>query len=93
VLGAVGLHFLDELFGSWITKRRVAKVSDGFRIDLSGTRIAVPFGKLEEFTIADGNLAVVLPANEFFDDEYVRDERSALVANLITKQESLTFSC
>jgi antiphage defense system Thoeris ThsA-like protein len=77
---AVGLHFFDELSGSWITKRRVTKIPDGFQIDLSGTRVAVHFGRLEEFPVADGHCAVVLPANEFFDDECVRDDRSALGA-------------
>jgi hypothetical protein len=82
MLAGTGTHFFDELSGSRITKRRVSKTSDGFQVDISGTRVAVHFGKLEDFPIANGDLAVVLPANEFFDDECVRDERSALGAYL-----------
>jgi len=77
---AISLHFFDELSGSWINKRRVIKIADGYQVDLAGARIAVHFGKLEEFAVADGHTAVVLPANEFFDDECVRDDRSALGA-------------
>lgn len=43
------------------------------------TPLNVRLGRIEDVPAGEHD-AVVLPANEYFDDECVRDERSALVA-------------
>jgi hypothetical protein len=44
----------------------------------NGCSISVHFGRLEELADKDERSLVLLPANEFFDDDCVADSRSAL---------------
>ncbi len=76
------LHFSERISEILFSSTKVRKLANGncFEVTLSGARVAVHYGRLEEFPIANENWAVVLPGNEFFDDECIKDERSALGA-------------
>jgi Predicted nucleotide-binding protein containing TIR-like domain/Domain of unknown function (DUF6430) len=51
----------------------------GFRIRFAdNSDLTVTYGRLEECAYEDPRSAVVLPANEFFDDACITDDRSAL---------------
>ena len=49
-----------------------------------GGRMRIDFGRLETAADSGADSLVVLPANEFFDDECIRDTRSALGAFVAT---------
>lgn len=76
------VHFeFPELF----SPVRLTQTDEVIETELKDAKIRVVFGRLEE--IANPALAtlVVLPANEFFDDECVRDRNTALGAFVGTK--------
>ena len=53
----------------------------GFRVTFNArTQLTITFCGIEECDVRDGGGAVVLPANEFFDDACIVDRRSALGA-------------
>ena len=58
----------------------VKRIPSGFITNLGTTTVQVSFGKIEELDCSDDNCLVALPANEYFDDECIRDKRSALGA-------------
>lgn len=64
----------------WLPKfsRRVTREKDGWAARVGEATMHFTFGRVEEIaTSGPGNL-VVLPANEFFDDECITDVNSAL---------------
>lgn len=60
---------------------RVQKITNGLQIKLSADQIIdVVVGEIQEISVDTSHGAVVLPANTSFDDECIRDKRSALGA-------------
>lgn len=58
----------------------VKRIQDGYEIERDRIQIRVKFGRIEEASSSDSDCLVVLPANEYFDDECINDTRSALGA-------------
>jgi CAP12/Pycsar effector protein, TIR domain/Thoeris protein ThsA, Macro domain len=57
----------------------VEPITGGFRIQLpTKSHLTVIYGRIDECPPDDGRSAIVLPANEFFDDACLTDLRSAL---------------
>lgn len=78
IAGAVS-QFGDAL---WLPSfaRNVKKTSSGWCARVGGANINLGFGRVEELAKPISTALVVLPANEFFDDECITDTRSALGA-------------
>jgi antiphage defense system Thoeris ThsA-like protein len=60
--------------------RRVKKTATGWTTHVNQASIEVVSGRLERLAPPRPDTLVVLPANEYFDDECIRDTRSALGA-------------
>jgi len=80
---SVGAGILSQ-FGDalWLPSfaRRVKKTDAGWCTQFGGATIRVVLGRIEEVAKPLPNALVVLPANEFFDDECITDRGSALGA-------------
>jgi len=72
------LYLFDEVTFGWIGFRKIRKLDNGITAKLSNTNINIRFGMLEKLAEASEDSLVVLPANEFFDDECINDKKSAL---------------
>jgi hypothetical protein len=78
-------------------KRAVERLGSRSEVEplrtVSGCEMSVGFGRIEEGVTPEGNGVVVLPANEFFDDECILDRRSALGAFVQThfKEKAESF--
>lgn len=84
------VYLFDELTFGWIGFKRIHKLESGFATRISNTEIRVLFGRLEEITDPMRESMVVLPANEFFDDECIKDRKSALGAYVNHKFKNQT---
>ena len=69
---------IDDI-GSGVDLGRVKEADGALSTKVSGCEIRVVSGRLEEYPSTAGSV-VVLPCNEYFDDECVDDTRSALGA-------------
>lgn len=58
----------------------VGIMSDGYCVTLGSLHVRVAFGRLELMVEPGEDCLLALPANEFFDDECIDDQRSALGA-------------
>jgi hypothetical protein len=74
------LYLFDEVTFGWIGFRKISKLDNGITAKLSNTNINIRFGRLEKLAEASEDSLVVLPANEYFDDECINDKKSALGA-------------
>lgn len=74
------IYLFDELTLGWLGRSKIAKNELGFGTQISNTTINILFGRLETLSSNSDESMVVLPANEFFDDECIRDGNSALGA-------------
>lgn len=74
------LYLFDEITFGWVGFRRIKKLDNGITAKLSNTNINIRFGLLEKLAEASKESLVVLPANEFFDDDCINDKKSALGA-------------
>jgi Domain of unknown function (DUF6430) len=63
-----------------ITNRGVKRDGDGLKISVGQAEISVVFGQIENASQQHQDSIVVLPANEFFDDDCMQDAKSALGA-------------
>ncbi len=61
-------------------RQRVKKTARGWCAQIGQTTVEIAFGKLQEIASPLPTNLVVLPANEFFDDECITDRNSALGA-------------
>lgn len=90
------IQLLGEIFPKWLKVVKVRKIKNGLSVVVNRSVINILFGRIEG-VVKDVDVSlVVLPANEFFDDECIKDKRSALGAfiqakypNQIDKIESL----
>jgi O-acetyl-ADP-ribose deacetylase (regulator of RNase III) len=81
-LGSVALFSLVETDIGWMHSVKTVKVDGGCQAAVGRCYLRVVYGRIEECRAAE-SLAVVLPTNEFFDDECIRDGRSALGAYVL----------
>lgn len=77
---SIFIYLFDELTLGWLGFRRITKLNTGFGTKLSNTEINIMFGRLENIADELEESMIVLPANEFFDDECINDKKSALGA-------------
>ena len=73
----------DTVFAG-LDAKLVSETEDGVSTEINGCGIISVAGRLEDFTAGDQK-AVVLPCNEYFDDECAFDGRSALGAYVNSK--------
>lgn len=59
---------------------RLVEAGDRLQATVGKTTLEVRFGRVEDVTTANPSSLLVLPANEFFDDDCVRDTRTSLGA-------------
>jgi len=91
-LSSVFLYLFDVVTLGWIGFRRIRNLSNGITAKLSNTNINIRFGRLEKLSGDSEESLVVLPANEFFDDECINDKKSALGAYVNYKFTNQTES-
>jgi O-acetyl-ADP-ribose deacetylase (regulator of RNase III) len=60
------------------------KVEGGHQVVVARSTVRIIYGRIQDASTSEASAAVVLPANEFFDDECIRDNRSALGAYMLT---------
>lgn len=77
---SIVLYIFDEATFGWIGIKKIKKIDNGITTKISNTHINIRFGRLEQLAEASKGSMVVLPANEFFDDECINDKSSALGA-------------
>jgi hypothetical protein len=94
ILISICLYIFEEdslarIFGEsaigWLTPRKVKKLKDGFSSTVNRSTIKVIFGRIDVIENNAEKSLIVLPANEFFDDECIKDRGSALGAFMQAK--------
>ncbi|MSP02463.1 MAG: hypothetical protein EXR07_15640 [Acetobacteraceae bacterium] len=65
--------------------RRSRRSGSGFAAQIGKTIVVLEFGRIEDVKVNSSLDAILLPANEFFDDECIDDPRSSLGAFAIAK--------
>ncbi|WP_420552362.1 macro domain-containing protein [Tenacibaculum aiptasiae] len=69
----------ENIFIKPSEKARIEKVKKGlYSVIFDKSKINLKYGRIEECDCEYDDTAIVLPANEFFDDECIRDKKSAL---------------
>ena len=85
------IYLFDELTLGWLGLKKIHNIDAGFSAHTSNTNINILFGRLEDISSNSQESMVVLPANEFFDDECIKDRGSSLgayVQHKFANQES-----
>ena len=77
-VGPERLHILRDPDG-WLRPVQLRVTEAGVSTRLGSTALNVTHGRIEDTRVTDGAV-LVLPANEYFDDDCVNDRRSALGA-------------
>ena len=73
---ALALFLTGDVAG--LLASRVKGVEGELRSEMGRLKIYIRFGRIEDCDASNAGCAVALPANEFFDDECIKDTRSAL---------------
>lgn len=81
--------FGNSTFG-WLTLGKVKKTKNGFSSVVNSSAINIIFGRIDEIESDAETSLIVLPSNEFFDDECINDKRSALGAFIQAKYPNQT---
>jgi hypothetical protein len=74
---------------TWAVIFKVKKVKNGFQMEIAHVPVEVFFGKIEQFYNISPKGFIALPANDLFDDDCIRDPRSALgsfICNMFPNQ-------
>ena len=74
------LHVITNLSISMFSISDVKRLQNGYSIIHGSFVLNVLFGKIETIDCPRDECLIALPANEFFDDECINDNRSALGA-------------
>jgi len=77
---SIFIYLFDELSFGWLGRSKIKNIDLGFETNISKAKINILFGRLETLSSNSTESMVVLPANEFFDDECIRDKKSSLGA-------------
>ena len=83
-------HILGKSTFHWLKLGKVKKIKNGFRAIVNSSEINIIFGRIESIDNDFDTSLIVLPANEFFDDECINDKRSALGAFVQAKYPNQT---
>lgn len=93
ILSSFLTYLFDEVLLGWSRFNKVKKLKNGYQILVDNTEVNVLFGRIEEIASEHPESTVVLPANEYFDDECIDDSRSALGAyinnNFVNQSEEV----
>ena len=79
-LASILLHSVGELALNLGTTGKIKNIDNGVSAKLANAEINILYGKIELLASESEDSLVVLPANEFFDDECIEDNKSALGA-------------
>jgi hypothetical protein len=78
IVGSVGLFLIDEDFVAYRRGCKISSTKSGFEAKFRDSSLSVEFGLLQElYQPSNRASAVVLPANEFFDERCFSDDRTA----------------
>lgn len=77
--------FLGNSTLGWLTLGKIRKTDNGFSSVVNSSTINIVFGRIESLESDAATSLIVLPSNEFFDDECINDRRSALGAFIQAK--------
>jgi O-acetyl-ADP-ribose deacetylase (regulator of RNase III) len=80
IIASLFFYAQDRLTLGWFQSAPVHQKDDHLQAQCKHAKISVFFGKIEEVANTSPNSLVVLPANEYFDDECIHDTKSALGA-------------
>ncbi len=80
VIAGIGFHLVEAGIPVGLWRSGIAKESNGCLVRIGQADIAVVFGQLENAALQHQDAIVLLPANEFFDDECMQDSKSSLGA-------------
>jgi Domain of unknown function (DUF6430) len=70
--------YIPDLLPWRLPRAPVTRIDGGYAVQANKGQIVVLFGKLDEMLTPISEALVVLPANEYFDDECIRDTGSSL---------------
>lgn len=75
------ITYFDLGLGIFNSIKIKIEITNGkYTTNIDRTKLIIHFGKIEEIEKTEGNSVVILPANEFFDDECIHDKDSSLGA-------------
>ncbi|MGA9391982.1 MAG: hypothetical protein WBV69_16240 [Candidatus Sulfotelmatobacter sp.] len=78
IVVSVGLFLIDEDFVAYRRGCKISNTENGFEAKFRDSNLSVDFGLLQElYQPTNSGSAVVLPANEFFDERCFSDDRTA----------------
>jgi hypothetical protein len=87
VVAGIAFHFLEQETFTFSKIAGAHKEGNGYAICIGEAprkaTVAVTFGRLEDVSQQHTDAIVVLPANEFFDDECMEDPKSSLGAFIL----------
>ena len=100
ILIAISLYIIEEdlltiLFSrntlGWTKLGKVIKLEKGFGAKFRESEVNIIFGRIESLENSDfERTLIVLPANEFFDEDCIKDKRSSLGAFIQEKYPNQT---
>jgi hypothetical protein len=84
------VYVFDKSIFGLLALDKVKKLKNGFRTVINSSAINIIFGRIELIEIDTDTSLIVLPSNEFFDDECINDKRSSLGAFIQAKYPNQT---
>src|ERR1043165_3595202 len=68
----------DSVGWGWLSPAKIKKTEEGYSVALGQATLNVLYGRIENYGSEKDTAVVVLPANEYFDDECINDKESSL---------------
>jgi hypothetical protein len=81
---SIVIFLLGEDGEGWLRPVKIKRLGKGHTTKIGQATLNVIYGKIQDYN-TDAFSVVVLPANEFFDDECLHDEKSSLGAYMQSK--------
>ncbi len=82
----VSFLFTEDAIGwSWLHPAKVKSTDNGYSVTLGQAVLNVIYGRIEDFSTDKESSVIILPANEYFDDECINDKHSSLGAYIQSK--------
>jgi O-acetyl-ADP-ribose deacetylase (regulator of RNase III) len=75
----------DSIGWGWLSPATIKKTEEGYSVALGQATLNVLYGRLENYSSDKDTSVIVLPANEYFDDECINDKDSSLGAYMHAK--------
>jgi hypothetical protein len=70
---------------NWLNLTNIKKIDNGFSAFLGEAKLNVIYGKIQDYNAEDDSSVIILPANEFFDDDCINDKKSSMGAYMHSK--------